>query len=645
MTLPIETGWEPVTVSVTRQVAHASAGTVRSQISRVALVCMPFASANEPSIQVGLLGAEAQEAGFPVDGYYFNLDLSVRIGPERYEWLCKHRGYMTGEWLFSIAAFGPNANLDDKAYFDAFPSEAKWFDSEGESARRGLSDLRHNILPRYIDDCVESVNWGMYDVVGFTSTFQQTVASLAMARRIKERFPAVVVVFGGCNMEGPMGAEHLRAFECIDYVVSGEGDIVFPRFLRSLDANEPIEIVGVLCRDRNHVGSPAQQAPPVQDLDALPIPDYGDFYRRSRLVGLAPEARLPIEGSRGCWWGQKHHCTFCGLNGIGMGYRAKTPGRFLREAEELSRRHNVYRFDAVDNILFPKFLSGVFGPMAEQRNDLEFFFEVKSNLGREQLRSMYRGGVRCIQPGIESMSTHVLTLMDKGSTMLDNVRILKWCRYYGINVVWNLLYGFPGETVEDYQQQLGVLELLSHLQPPSAMIRIWLERFSPYFTARDRYPIRDIRAESSYGYVYPSDVLLDDIAYFFEYSMDDTVEDEELVATTNLITAWRASWANSDSPGSLTYRRTPYALAISDGRGGAKPSLTELEGPRAAAYECCVETARSVEEVRVRLQELGMAGLTRHDIRGTLEEFQKGGLMVGESDRYLSLAIPTNPNW
>lgn len=40
-----------------------------------------------------------------------------------------------------------------------------------------------------------------------------------------------------------------------------------------------------------------------------------------------------------------------------------------------------------------------------------------------------------------------------------------------------------------------------------------------------------------------------------------------------------------------------------------------------------------------------MAGLTRHDIKGTLEEFRKGGLMVGESDRYLSLAIPTNPNW
>ena len=48
------------------------------------------------------------------------------------------------------------------------------------------------------------------------------------------------------------------------------------------------------------------------------------------------------------------------------------------------------------------------------------------------------------------LSTHVLKLMRKGTSMLQNLRLLKWCRYYGIEVAWNLIWGFPGETEEDY---------------------------------------------------------------------------------------------------------------------------------------------------------------------------------------------------
>src|SRR6202000_1041668 len=63
----------------------------------VALVCMPFASARVPSIQIGLLTAIAASAGCAADSYHLNLELAADLGSDLYESLCEHRGRMTGE--------------------------------------------------------------------------------------------------------------------------------------------------------------------------------------------------------------------------------------------------------------------------------------------------------------------------------------------------------------------------------------------------------------------------------------------------------------------------------------------------------------------------------------------------------------------
>jgi coproporphyrinogen III oxidase-like Fe-S oxidoreductase len=94
---------------------------------------------------------------------------------------------------------------------------------------------------------------------------------------------------------------------------------------------------------------------------------------------------------------------------------------------------------------------------AAQRRDYKFFYEVKSNPRREQIRLLAAGGIRRIQPGIESLNTHILKLMRKGVTAIKNVRLIKWAFYYGIGIAWNLLLGFPGETQEDYERQLDLI--------------------------------------------------------------------------------------------------------------------------------------------------------------------------------------------
>lgn len=212
-------------------------------------------------------------------------------------------------------------------------------------------------------------------------------------------------------------------------------------------------------------------------------PVYDGFFERldTSVAAGWVQPRLPVEGSRGCWWGEKHHCTFCGLNGSFMEFRSKSPDRFHDELVELARRYQVLDFMVVDNILDMGYFDTVLRRLAESDHQLRLHFEVKSNLRRPHFRRLVEAGTVMVQPGIESLSSKVLKLMDKGVTGCLNVRALRDAQSTGVSVCWNYLYGFPGESAADYREIIRQLPMLHHLEPPGGSSRIAIERFSPYF--------------------------------------------------------------------------------------------------------------------------------------------------------------------
>src|SRR5260370_24175623 len=190
----------------------------------------------------------------------------------------------------------------------------------------------------------------------------------------------------------------------------------------------------------------------LRDLDALAVPDFGDYFAglEQSTGGSNVVPTLLFETSRGCWWGAKSHCTFCGLNGGAMAFRSKSARRALEELEYLVQRWRIENVEAVDNILDMKYFRDVLPALAEWKWPLQLFYEVKSNLSREQVHLLRDAGVRRIQPGIESLNDHILKLMKKGTTALRNIQLLKWCQEYGVTAEWSMLYGFPGETRPAY---------------------------------------------------------------------------------------------------------------------------------------------------------------------------------------------------
>ena len=640
--------------------ADVVTGDQRSEFP-VVLVAMPFVDPYRPSIQLGLLKSVTARAGFPVRTLHAYLDFAVRIGVDDYQILCQHRGAMTGEWLFSVAAFAETAPDPEGHFAGELARSLRHVAESPEKAREKLLQIRDVHVPAYLDAMLDAFPWHEVAVAGFSSTFQQNAASFALARRLKQRYPHLVTVFGGANFDGEMGPELVRSVGCIDVAVIGEGDETFPRLLGALAGGTSLDAVPGLARRLASPGGPGSLGtggpgspggpgtgqvrvtppePPVADLDDLPIPDYGEYFERAEDLGVLPRVGhrrvpLPIETARGCWWGAKHHCTFCGLNGTSMSFRPKSAGRVLEELAQQAQRYRTFRFDAVDNIMDMAYFTGLFPALRDQQAGYELFYEVKSGLRRAQLKLMAQAGVTHIQPGIESLSTHVLHLMRKGVRAIQNVNLLRWAQYYDIRTEWNILWGFPGETEQDYAGQAAVIPYLRHLRPPAVAARIWLERFSPLFTGNGTLPLGQRKPERSYRYVYPGDVDLDRAAYFFDYDTAAGLPDSAYAGVRAAVAEWSGAWQAGPLP-VLTYWAAPRYVQIYDERQPGAGGTYTFEGTLADLYLACTE--RPVTAARVR-RDLGLQ-LPAESVWKVFEEFRQRGLMFLDGDLALALALP-----
>jgi ribosomal peptide maturation radical SAM protein 1 len=375
-------------------------------------------------------------------------------------------------------------------------------------------------------------------------------------------------------------------------------------------------------------------------------PDYDDYFRQLAEIGGEPSRGLDrvllYEGSRGCWWGEKHHCTFCGLNAQSMKFRAKAPAQVAQELDYLSSRYDSTRFRLVDNIIDMKYVDDLFGKFADARLDLDVFIETKSNLHRKQIKTLAQGGVKCMQPGIESLSQAQLHEMDKGVSPMQNVQCLKWSQYYHVDVSWNILLGFPQEEDDDYRRQIELIPSLLHLQPPQGIGKFWLERFSPYFTRPGQYGIRITGPGLAYEYVYdPKRVDLSKIAYDFEYEINHRVTPGLYEELTQLVRDWQRRHASADRP-FLYYAKSLSYVTVYDGRSGEAPTRRRYDWPAASVIELCNEAPKSKEQIRAGLNGAGAGSVSDAVLETVLAELLAQRILYAERDKYFTLALPTN---
>jgi ribosomal peptide maturation radical SAM protein 1 len=604
---------------------------------RVLLIVMPFLPLARPALGVGLLKAELERAGIPCDVRHLHFAFADCIGFPAYQQIADDTPThdLAGEWIFTPALYGASARPSEDFLRNVYTGGTSRYTPE----LLAEIDRCRALAPGFIAECAASIDLAAYDIIGFSTTFQQNVASLALARQLKRRNPSPAIVFGGANCEGEMGDELHNRFQFLDVVCSGEGDMVFPELVRRLRAGHDIgDLPGIVFRRGSRsVRSTAPQML-VEDMDALPYPDHSDFIRDfssssvPRFIG--PE--LTMETSRGCWWGQKHHCTFCGLNGMGMTYRSKSSARAYDEILHLAGTYGIHTIFNTDNIVDMRYFREVFPRLEERGLRLQLFYETKSNLKKSQMAALRRLGTTWFQPGIESLDSHVLALMDKGVRGIHNVQLLKWAREMGFTITWNILCGFPGERPEDYRRMARLVRSIPHLEPPSSLSRFRLDRFSPMFERAEQYGLRDVRPFPAYRLCYPfSERSIERLAYFFHCASPMDVE-----TSGALHEAWRAveQWQRHHTGGSLTGRLDSDVLEIADTRPGRPPEKYRFNGLRRDVY-LAADAALSSSRLLQTLRRQHGDSFSASDLQRILDEFLELDLMVREDDLYLSIAL------
>jgi ribosomal peptide maturation radical SAM protein 1 len=554
------------------------------------LVVMPFADVSRPALGVSILRAAAVAAGIPTRVCYANLAFAARVSVELYAKIADGlpADVLLGEWFFATDVFGDALTTADDYVSDLLSAYVPPLEITH------LLDERRRVAG-YLDDCAETILSSRPRVVGFTSTFHQTCASVAVAQRLKAAPNPPFIVFGGANCEGEMGEQLLRCFPCIDAVCAGEADTIFVELLRHVLDGAPLPEAGVVTRARRPSGSAT-----VHDLDALPTPDFSDYFDDVATLGLAVPRQLALETARGCWWGERRHCTFCGLNGATMGFRSKTPDRAYREIVDVCTKHHTTTISFVDNILDPGYIASLFPRLAASDLTFDLFFEVKANLHCDELAALKAGGVRHIQPGIESLSDDVLRLMRKGVTAFQNIQLLRWAAELDISCSWNIICGFPGEPPAAYEAMAELIPSLVHLPPPSSSARVRLDRFSPFHADPETFGFTRVRPARAYFYVYPFGRRdLYRLAYFFDYDYADGRDvDSYYGPVGRAVQAWWDEWRRDGGPRRLEARADGDDFFVTDTRPGATREEHWIHGLPAAVLAVADKTTTVTQLLR-----------------------------------------------
>jgi hypothetical protein len=202
----------------------------------------PFGPLDRPSPGVHRLQARAREEGFRVRVLYASLMLAALIGEEAYHAICHAPRFgLLGERFFFSAAYGlPPFGMADPEEKRAFLDRA-WRSAE-EGGR--VSVERLVALESYAQPWADAVARAVvqarpFRIVGCVSTFQQTAAAAAILNRVKGLRPEALTLLGGGNCEGERAQEILSLGAKIDYVFCGDGEVSFPRFLRSALGGDP----------------------------------------------------------------------------------------------------------------------------------------------------------------------------------------------------------------------------------------------------------------------------------------------------------------------------------------------------------------------------------------------------------------------
>ena len=608
----------------------------------VAFVSAPITYPPIPSMALSIFQSSADEAGISSRVIY-TMFLAMRlIGKETIYNLHNIFDLFTnGELLFAHLTDVPTP-CQTEEYLSVIESENL------DKYREQILELLEHALDaaeQIVEATARKVVHMGARILAVSSVYSQQNASLV--KRVKELDPSITTIIGGYNVSGEAGLAILRNYPSVDYVSFGEGDETIVETCRNiLDNNDRPMPYGIVGRD-----DPAPDPipyPMTGDMDTVRTPEYSDYFHEKELAvngffgdiftgtGINLDTNVFLEGSRGCWWGQRKACAFCGLNGLTDVYREKSTQHFHDELQETIKRYPDARIQLSDNVLSRNMIHSLAPMLAADPEEYRILAEIRTNLSYEEIKMLAMAGFNCVQPGIESLNDHLLELMGKGSSAVQNIALLKYAGCFGMYPVWNLLYGMPGEERIDYEQTLELIPLIHHLQPPTFASRIQFNRFSRYGTSPEEFGM-ELEAADVYQLAYKgNDDLIRNVGSELKLTGGPFygVRNQNRDLYTELhkaVAEWRKLTFSGSRP-VLAMSKSPFGTIIIDTRPVAPAPRVILFGLQERIYRLAREPITLDKIIASSPDD------SEDAIRKCLDEMVSQKLMICLSNRYLALA-------
>ncbi|HDL09661.1 MAG TPA: B12-binding domain-containing radical SAM protein [Candidatus Omnitrophica bacterium] len=281
------------------------------------------------------------------------------------------------------------------------------------------------------------------DVVGFYGGMSSSIPRLYQLAKFYKKMGAFTIT-GGHHFVSETIPE---AFDNkIDVIAIGEGEDTIKELLIAIQENKSLnDIWGIAFKENGKIKYTPPR-PSINDLDSLPIPDFG-LLKYARLI------LLPLGRVRGCGM----NCEFCAVKGAP---RFASPERLVEEIAKNYEKFNIREFFIVDDLFAQdredtlklcKLLSRY-----QARKNIKFKISVQIRLDKakdeELLSAMKDAGIRTVIIGFESPIAEELKAMRKGLKPEDIVRLTKRYQDYGFAIHGMFIFGYPAKEGVNYSK-------------------------------------------------------------------------------------------------------------------------------------------------------------------------------------------------
>lgn len=291
----------------------------------------------------------------------------------------------------------------------------------------------------------------------------------------------------------------------------------------------------------------------------------------------------------------------------------------------------------VDNLLPARQIPEIFNRIGELRKDLRLFGEIRASTPLNALEAMRAAGVREVQIGIEALSSRLLAKLNKGTSVIQNLEIMKHCEALGIENRGNLICGFPGSDDADVAETLAALPFAMPFRPLKP-VQFWLGVDSPVWREPERYGIRGVANHPDYHALFPLQVV-QQVTFPLQSCRGGKREQRRRwqpveAAVRRWAEAYETLHRAPHSAPILSFRDGGEFLIIRQRRLDADPLTHRLEKHARQIYLFC-QTTRPLTAIMERFPQLAA-----EKVAAFLREMVTKRLMFIEHDRCLSLAIP-----